>query len=66
MVKMVDVIRFAENVSTRIKLHDGTTMPIFGLGMYQSQGGVGGQAEMAVLAALNSGYRLIDTAAYHG
>ncbi|BBY96765.1 aldo/keto reductase [Mycolicibacterium fallax] len=49
--------------AARIELNDGNTMPVLGLGV----GGLSeSEAERAVSAALEHGYRLIDTAAsYH-
>lgn len=41
-------------------LNDGATVPSLGLGVYQSNKG---DATEAVKFALNSGYRMIDTAA---
>lgn len=46
------------------ELHNGVQMPYFGLGVYQSKDG--SEVINAVKAALNHGYRHIDTAAiYH-
>ena len=42
-----------------VELNTGATMPLLGLGVYKMHGEV---AENAVLNALESGYRLIDTA----
>jgi len=44
----------------RIKLNDGREMPQFGLGVFRAASG--GETEAAVLHALRSGYRHIDTA----
>ncbi len=50
--------------NTRITLNDGKTIPILGLGVFQS--GEGRECERAVDTALQAGYRHIDTAAeYH-
>lgn len=47
-----------------IKLNNGVEMPKIGLGVYQM--GNGGDCIQAILTALDTGYRLIDTAAaYH-
>jgi diketogulonate reductase-like aldo/keto reductase len=46
----------------KVTLHDGTQMPILGLGAYQIEGDV----TEAVLKAIRLGYRLIDTAAMYG
>ena len=43
-----------------VALNDGNRMPVLGLGVYLAQNG--GEAEQAVLWALQRGYRLIDTA----
>jgi len=46
------------------QLHDGKQMPVMGLGVYMSNPGA--ETENAVKWALESGYRMIDTAAiYH-
>jgi diketogulonate reductase-like aldo/keto reductase len=47
-----------------ITLNNGVIMPQFGLGVWQAQDGE--EVETAVTAALNCGYRLIDTAAVYG
>jgi methylglyoxal/glyoxal reductase len=46
-----------------VKLANGTEMPAFGLGVWQSEDGT--QVQNAVNAALNNGYRLVDTAAIY-
>lgn len=51
------------NVPT-ITLNDGAKMPQLGLGVYKAQDGE--EVENAVRAALETGYRLIDTAAVYG
>ena len=54
------------HVSTKIptvNLHNGVTMPQFGLGVWQAKGD---ETETAVASALEQGYRLIDTAAAYG
>jgi diketogulonate reductase-like aldo/keto reductase len=43
-----------------VELSSGTTMPLFGLGVFQSPPE---QTERAVAAALAAGYRMVDTAA---
>lgn len=48
----------------QIVLNNGVTMPQFGLGVWQAE--EGGEVELAVKTALESGYRLIDTAAIYG
>ena len=54
------------NVSTipSVQLHNGVTMPQFGLGVWQARDGA--EVESAVQTALDAGYRLIDTAAIYG
>lgn len=47
-----------------VKLNNNVLMPQFGFGVYQAQEGV--EVESAVTAAINAGYRLIDTAAVYG
>ncbi|HEX8834740.1 MAG TPA: aldo/keto reductase [Abditibacteriaceae bacterium] len=47
-----------------IKLNNGVQIPQFGLGVWQAA--EGGEVENAVRSALESGYRLIDTAAIYG
>jgi diketogulonate reductase-like aldo/keto reductase len=51
-------------VETKIKLNDGYFIPQLGLGVWQIR--AGGACEAAVLAALEAGYRHIDTAAFYG
>ena len=46
------------NLTTAKKLNNGVMMPIFGLGVYKS----GDETYDAVRAALDAGYRHIDTA----
>lgn len=50
-------------IDTKVKLNNGTEMPIFGLGTYQAEGGK--EARRAVFYALEIGYRHIDTAAMY-
>ena len=49
------------NLTTAKKLNNGVMMPIFGLGVYKS----GDETYDAVRAALDAGYRHIDTAALY-
>ncbi|OWF44123.1 uncharacterized protein LOC110458799 [Mizuhopecten yessoensis] len=56
----------ATALTSTVKLNDGVTMPLFGLGMYLSASGQGGQAERAAIHALSKGYRLLDTAEFYG
>ena len=51
-------------IETKIKLNDGHLMPQLGLGVWQTRAGA--TCEAAVLAALEAGYRHIDTAALYG
>jgi diketogulonate reductase-like aldo/keto reductase len=53
------------NINSTIKLNDGYEMHLFGLGVYEAEGGESGPAERAVLCALQNGYRMIDTAQYY-
>ncbi len=52
------------NFTTKVKLNNGVEMPILGLGTWQLNSGK--EAEGAVLYALETGYRLIDTAEIYG
>lgn len=47
-----------------VKLNNGVEIPQFGLGVWQAEEGA--EVERAVRAALETGYRLIDTAAIYG
>lgn len=47
-----------------ITLNNGVAMPQIGLGVWQAQDGA--EVETAISAALQAGYRLIDTAAVYG
>ena len=44
------------NISSRITLQDGNSMPLFGLGVWAAQSGK--ENYEAVLSALKAGYRL--------
>jgi diketogulonate reductase-like aldo/keto reductase len=48
----------------QMTLANGVTMPQFGLGVYQVKEGT--EVERAVTAAIDAGYRLIDTASLYG
>jgi diketogulonate reductase-like aldo/keto reductase len=48
----------------QVTLNNGVKIPQFGLGVWQAQDGE--EVETAVTAALQAGYRLIDTAAVYG
>lgn len=52
------------NISSRIKLHDGNSIPLFGLGVWAAQSGK--ETYDAVFSALKTGYRHIDTAEMYG
>ena len=51
-------------IETKLALNDGHLIPQLGLGVWQARAGA--SCEAAVLAALEAGYRLIDTAAMYG
>lgn len=51
-------------VNSFVQLRDNKTMPILGLGVYCTEPGQA--TEDAVVAALGTGYRLVDTAACYG
>jgi diketogulonate reductase-like aldo/keto reductase len=51
-------------IDSKLILNDGHVMPQLGLGVWQTR--VGAMCEAAVLAALEAGYRHIDTAALYG
>ena len=51
-------------IDTKLPLNDGHLMPQVGLGVWQARAGA--TCEAAVLAALEAGYRLIDTASMYG
>lgn len=51
-----------EGIARKVTLNDGNKMPIFGLGVYRDNPE---EAVKAVKFALQSGYRLIDTAAFY-
>lgn len=52
------------SLTDRYKLNNGVKSPIIGFGTWQTPDGQ--VAEESVLAALNSGYRHLDTAAAYG
>ena len=54
----------ALTIETKITLNDGRVIPQLGLGVWQTRAGK--SCEAAVLAALEAGYRHIDTAAMYG
>ncbi len=54
----------ALTLGSHVTLHDGNTMPVLGLGMWQA--GSGKQTRKAVATALEIGYRLFDTAKLYG
>ncbi len=51
-------------IDTRVALNDGRGIPALGLGVWKTPNGK--QCEAAVIAALETGYRHIDTAAIYG
>src|SRR5512132_786180 len=51
-------------IDSRLELNDGHTIPRLGLGVWLISSGK--SCESAVRAALDAGYRHIDTAAYYG
>jgi diketogulonate reductase-like aldo/keto reductase len=51
-------------IDSKLTLNDGSLMPRLGLGVWQTRAGA--SCEAAVLAALEAGYRHIDTAAMYG
>ena len=52
------------SIETKLTLNDGHLIPQLGLGVWQTR--AGSSCEAAVLAALEAGYRHIDTAAMYG
>ena len=52
------------SIDTKLTLNDGQLIPQLGLGVWQTRAGA--TCEAAVLAALEAGYRHIDTAAMYG
>ncbi len=52
------------SIDTRITLNHGTSIPVLGLGVYQTR--AGRMAERAVGCALETGYRHVDTASMYG
>lgn len=51
-------------IDTRVRLQDGHTMPLLGLGTWAAK--AGGETRDAVTSALETGYRHIDTAKMYG
>jgi methylglyoxal/glyoxal reductase len=51
------------DVFSKTMLHNGVEMPVFGLGVYKVEEGK--QIEETIQAALDVGYRLIDTASFY-
>jgi diketogulonate reductase-like aldo/keto reductase len=54
----------ARTIDTKLTLNDGQRIPQLGLGVWQVRAGK--TCETAVLAALEAGYRHIDTASFYG
>jgi methylglyoxal/glyoxal reductase len=52
------------SIKSTVRLNNGTDMPVFGLGTFQSERGQ--TTQEAALWALEAGYRMIDTAAIYG
>ena len=52
------------SIDSRVKLNSGTEIPVFGFGTYQLTGEK--RVKEALRAALETGYRLIDTAQMYG
>lgn len=52
------------SIAPSVVLHNGINMPQLGLGVWKAEDG--DEVESAVTAALEAGYRLIDTAAVYG
>ena len=52
-----------ESLTTRIKLNNGTAIPMFGYGTYKIKDP--NEAYNSVRLALKNGYRHIDTAAFY-
>ena len=52
--------KIAQGLFSKVTLHDGKVMPLFGLGVYQTE-----DTESAVLHAVKNEYRLIDTAEFY-
>lgn len=57
-------LRMRLAIDSKITLNDGHQIPRLGLGVWQTRAGA--TCEAAVLAALEAGYRLIDTASMYG
>ncbi len=51
-------------IDSKVRLNNDIEMPLFGLGTYLTQPGK--ETRQAVIYALETGYRLIDTAAFYG
>ena len=51
-----------QGLQSKVKLNDGYKMPLFGLGVFKA---LGDDGKEAVKFALQSGYRMIDTAAFY-
>src|SRR5262245_54636764 len=52
------------SIGSKLALNDGASIPQLGFGVWQIRAGAA--CEAAVLAALEAGYRLIDTASLYG
>ena len=58
------MVRMKLAIDSNLTLNDGYQIPRLGLGVWQTRAGA--PCEAAVLAALEAGYRLIDTASMYG
>ena len=56
-------VRVGASLVDRVALNDGTSMPLFGLGMFRSESGSGREAEVVAGEALKAGYRCISISA---
>lgn len=63
MMRNIAAARRVHGSMTDLILHDGRTMPQFGMGTYQV---LETQAAMVVRQGLDAGFRLVDTAAIYG
>jgi len=62
-ILLFTIMSTAASNNNRIALNDGNSIPVVGLGVYQS--GPGQETYSAVLTALQNGYRHIDSAALY-
>lgn len=64
MIFIIGGIYVAKALIESVRLHNGVSMPILGLGVWRSS--EGGAVEKAVESAIHTGYRSIDTAKIYG